>query len=170
MLAADASVPGSELHHVGLQALVQDVELLSTFVYNENALSTAAIAMIAKVLGRKRDLGRLHLKDCNIDAAKAVLLAKALAEGSRLTLTSLDVSHNPLGDVGVRALARGLAVPDRLSEANLENVNMGCTWVRAIIDAMRYCPTLRALCLCQNHIVESSKCNIKTVMGDACVL
>jgi len=68
-------------------------------------------------------------------------------------LSHLDLSYNPLGDVGVERLSRGLLTKraKSLQSLSLRGTSMGSTGCKTLCQALRSCPAL--LCLDVSHNV-----------------
>jgi Ran GTPase-activating protein (RanGAP) involved in mRNA processing and transport len=81
-----------------------------------------------------------YLSCCELDAAAAVLLARALA--AAVNLETLDISQNKCGDNGAVAICHALKGNTRLLKLNLRQNEIGARGGKEIGDLLA-CPGLR---------------------------
>ncbi|MFT4976329.1 MAG: hypothetical protein ACI8S6_002225 [Myxococcota bacterium] len=105
-----------------------------------NTIGSAPCLAAAEVL----ETGRLHLRGAGLTAGDAVRLAAALREEGR-AITSLSLSHNPLGDAGTVALAG--ALPAGLRELGLVGCGIGDVGGEALLVWAQQARGLQMLCV-----------------------
>ena len=101
----------------------------------------------------------LHLRNANLKAAEAEIIAGALHEASLyggLALNSFSMSYNPgLTDAGVVALAK--ALPRSLTEVGFVECDIGDDGGAALLRFSQHTAGLRMICLEGNRFSESIK-------------
>jgi Ran GTPase-activating protein (RanGAP) involved in mRNA processing and transport len=130
-------------------------------------LSLKDLKMLANWLKKLPVSVSLNLSNNRIDAQGAALLADALKAN---TLTALDLSDNPLGDEGVCALAKDMALNISLTALNLSRTGFGPTGATALADMLGTNRTLRSIKLLCNEFGDSGTAKLAVPLYKNCVL
>lgn len=122
-------------------------------------------AEIAKLLRGCGTLEELLLLKNDIDATGAEKIAEGLPSSS---VTTLDLSDNPLRDAGVLALANQLNQNPSLRDLNLTEVEMGAEGFSGLCEMIRQSDTLVKLRVGDNAVPEGAlvKPLLKMIFGD----
>lgn len=108
------------------------------------------IGQFSLELSRNRSLRTLSLIRVGVNSEYVTPLAQAL--GTIDHLTSLDLSGNPMGCLGVRELARGVAA-NKLEELKLSGTGMGSEGLNYLAEALAGKTSLRVLDLSNNPTI-----------------
>lgn len=92
---------------------------------------------------RSLDLQDIHIKQ---PAGLAVFLSQAIA------LEELNLSHNPLGNVGLQSLLQGWSQIPNLHTLNLTSLQLGSSGAKVLGKALKRMPQLTTLLLSDNTI------------------
>ncbi|CAO3626929.1 unnamed protein product [Cunninghamella echinulata] len=129
----------------GLQQLILD--------YNEIRQD---IQYIAQALRRNRNLKKLSMVDCKLDANGCVLISEALKYNQSLEV--LNLSSNPLctqqNIEGINTLKQALYANQTLIELNLSNINISTEGVIALAECLAENKILCKLDLSQNPDID----------------
>ncbi|CAF1350349.1 unnamed protein product [Rotaria magnacalcarata] len=128
---------------------------LKSLDLNHNHLEDDALMMIIPSLMKNSALTSLDLSMNNLTETSANELA-CLLEESQTTLTTLSLSHNPLGDSGVSNIAAALINNRTLIKLILESVKITIEGVSELAHMLSLNETLHCLDLNSNEISDDS--------------
>ncbi len=83
---------------------------------------------------------------------------------ANITLSSLNLQSNNIGDAGARALAAALQKNAKLSSLNLQSNNIGYVGVRALVTVLRITTALTSLDLARNHFGDAGAMALATMI------
>jgi hypothetical protein len=146
----------------GAPAMVRSLAL------DDNAFTDADVALLAVGVARATWLDALSLRDCKLGPVAAGHLGRALG-GPKVSLQSLDVSHNPLGDDGVSSLAAclrpGSGAGAGLHTLRLAHVAATGKGIRALVACLRGNASLAVLDVSGNALADGGARVLATVVG-----
>ncbi|KAL1522969.1 hypothetical protein AB1Y20_017933 [Prymnesium parvum] len=116
------SLRSSGVRHIAA-SLITNTKL-ETLLLSWNTAGQKGGIEFAEALRVNKKLRRLDLQHNDIDSVAAVMLADALKDANE-HLTSLDLSHNPLGQAACESVMRALAQNSSLVEIGLQAVDAG---------------------------------------------
>ena len=109
--------------HLGRSFEVGMNKTITTLILDFNSLGQRGISSLCKGLGTNSSLKVLSLKHCGIDPMGGDPIASMLTF-IRLALTTLDLSSNNIGGIGLNALCRGLEKNTSLTSFRLADNNV----------------------------------------------
>ena len=142
--------------------------MVRTLALDDNAFTDADVALLAVGVARATWLDALSLRDCKLGPVAAGHLGRALG-GLKVSLQSLDVSSNPLGDDGVSSLAACLR-PGSGAGAGLHTLRLGHVGatgkgIRALVACLRGNSSLAVLDVSGNALADGGARVLATVVG-----
>ena len=142
--------------------------MVRSLVLDDNAFTDADVALLAVGVARATWLDSLSLRDCKLGPVAAGHLGRALG-GPKVSLQSLDVSHNPLGDDGVAALASclrlGAGAAAGLHTLRLAHVAATGRGIRSLVACLRGNSSLAVLDVSHNALADGGARLLATLAG-----
>ena len=111
--------------------------------WHATVVCTCPAAAVAKLVHANTTITKINLRGNSITHAGVAQLKEALIES--LSVTSLDLGHNPLGDEGVRLVAGALEACSTVEDLSLDSTGMGAKGLIALTLAAADHPSLRYL-------------------------
>ncbi|MDP2438370.1 MAG: COR domain-containing protein, partial [archaeon] len=144
---------------------------LSALCLSNNALSDDGIVSISQVLLHCTTLDLLDLSANALTSASASLLATALAGDSRtLSLCTLLLSGNPLGDDGASFLAPAIASSSSLQTLEMSNCGISDCGARDLFRSLRDNTCLRMLRMDANSFGDDAvEVLTESLRGNRCL-
>lgn len=114
--------------------------------------SSNPIAGVGASLTRSHvDLQQLHINDVGIESSATETIVDALKQYTKLT--ALDIGHNPIGSVGVNALADVLKQSNtHFLHLDISQCNIPSNEIVVFIQALKWCPNLQTLDISNNNL------------------
>ncbi|KZV93019.1 DUF924-domain-containing protein [Exidia glandulosa HHB12029] len=117
-----------------IAAMLRTNTTLETLDLANCGLLDEGAADLFAALAYNKTLKRLYLNASGLTVKSAKIIGDHLGNGS--VLEALHVNCNPLGDDGVREIARGLAKDTSMLRLALGSVSMSAAGLNALIDAL----------------------------------
>ena len=108
----------------------------------------------------------VHLRNANMTAADAKLIANALDRTPVLELArlgSFSLSYNAIGDEGAKNLANSL--PATLTELGLVGCSIGDRGGKAILDWAKHANGLHMICIEDNNMSDEMRKQFSSLIG-----
>ena len=108
----------------------------------------------------------VHLRNANMTAADAKLIANALDRTPVLELArlgSFSLSYNAIGDEGAKSLANSL--PATLTELGLVGCSIGDRGGKAILDWAKHANGLHMICIEDNNMSDEMRKQFSSLIG-----
>lgn len=122
---------------------------------------------------RSLELQRNHIMAHGAIAISAFLAGSPGAHGSQLhppsRIAHLDLSHNPLGDVGISLLTPGLREAEALRSLILQDCDFGIEGAEAIASCLE-CMSLELLNVNRNSVADAGACALGLAAQKQCTL
>ncbi|KAK7036417.1 hypothetical protein VNI00_011614 [Paramarasmius palmivorus] len=138
--------------------LITQTQNLRTLDLDQTSIGDVGVARLFSLLADYTPasppaIRHLYLNACGISANGAEQIARYLASDA-CTLTSLYISHNPLGDGGAKALSTGLKVNRTLERLALSSGGLKDEGTIKLLSSLSSHPTLRSLDIGQGYATE----------------
>ena len=125
---------------------------LSSLDLSNNAIGNAGAIAIAKALDENGSIEELNLAENAIDIAGAIRIAVTLEIHS---LKSLILNSNPIGDAGVKALAKALEINPSLVILAIRDAKVGVEGGTELARVLETNQSLKILDISKNNMVET---------------
>ena len=119
------------------KALLVSTTVLSVLFPN-TLLGDAGVAMLADAMRGNSSITNLNLEQCGVGDAGVTALSQALAENKKVALTSLNLSHNLISELGSQSLAIYLEISQTLTRLDLGYSHLGSASAPFISQALRH--------------------------------
>lgn len=135
---------------------------------DEKPVMPHGICVLASVTLANSHITQLDVSHCSMDAGSLGILLASIRE--RQTVTSLDISYQPLGRLGVQELANHLRVDKKLHELTARNIAMPHSRMGgemlAFATALESNVTLATLDIRENAVDESIAERLRRTMEE----